>query len=91
LSKLFDALIDLGFGVFEAEAEGVADGAADGAEGDAAGVEGEAEAGVSAGLSLAHPNSNRTEEASPIATATLNGEEGTGEPYRLTPCVRCGY
>jgi hypothetical protein len=87
LSKLFDALIDLGFGVIEAEAEGVADGA----EGEAAGVEGDAEAGVSAGLSLAHPNSNRTEEASPIATATLNGEEGTGEPYRLTPCVRCGY
>jgi len=78
LSKLFDALIDFGFGVFEAEAEGVADGA----EGEAAGVEGDAEAGVSAGLSLAHPNSNKTEEASPRATATLNGEEGTGEGYR---------
>jgi hypothetical protein len=45
-------------------------------------VEGDAEAGVSAGLSLAHPNSNKTEEASPRATATLNGEEGTGEGYR---------
>jgi hypothetical protein len=79
LSKLFDALIGLGFGVFEAEGVG------DGAEDEAAGVEGAAEAGVSAGLSLLHPNRNSTEEASPRATATLNGEEGTGEPYRLMP------
>ena len=81
MSKLFDALIDFGFGVFEAEAEGVADGAED----EAAGVEGDADVGTSAGLSLLHPNSNSTEEASQRATATLNGEEGTGEPYRLTP------
>jgi hypothetical protein len=76
---LFDALIGLGFGVFEAE------GVADGADGEAAGVEGEAEAGVSAALSSPHPNRNSTDEATPRATVTLNGEKGTGEPYRLTP------
>jgi hypothetical protein len=79
LSKLFDALIDLGFGVDDAE--GVADG--DDAEGEAAGVEGDAEAGASADLSLPHPKSKSSAEASPRTIATRVGDERTGEGYSV--------
>jgi hypothetical protein len=76
LSKLSDALIDLGFGVGEAEellGEGLAE------VGVAAG---EGEAASAAGLSLLHPKNSNSDEASPSTTATLTGEEGTGEGYR---------
>jgi hypothetical protein len=86
LSKLSDALIDLGFGVGEAEellGEGLAE------VGVAAGA---GEAASAAGLSLLHPKSSNSDEASPRTTATLTGEEGTGEGYsvRLLATARAG-
>ena len=74
LSKLFEALICLGFGV------GVGVGEADGlAEvGAAAGV---GEAASVAGSSSPQPNRNSSEAVNPRTAATLTGDEGTGEPY----------
>ncbi|HET6759816.1 MAG TPA: hypothetical protein VFH20_11110 [Propionibacteriaceae bacterium] len=77
-----DALIVLGFGVGELEellGEGLAE------VGVAAGEGGAASA---AGLSLLHPKRTSSDEASPSTTATLTGEEGTGEGYRLESVKR---
>jgi hypothetical protein len=38
-------------------------------------------------LSLLHPKSSNSDEASPSTTATLTGEEGTGEGYRVNPSM----
>jgi hypothetical protein len=70
LSKLSDALTDLGFGV----GVGVVDGDGLAEFGVAAG---EGEAASAAGLSLLHPKRSNSDEASPRTTATLTGEEGT--------------
>jgi hypothetical protein len=78
LSKLFDALIGLGLGV--GVGVGVADGLAD-----VGGGVGAADVASAAGSSSPHPTSSS--DASPRATATLTGEEGTGEGYRLHPRI----
>jgi hypothetical protein len=44
---------------------------------------GDGEAASAAGLSLLHPKRKSSDEASPRTTATLTGEEGTGEGYRF--------
>ena len=83
MSKLSDALIGLGFGVgFGVEVE-EGDGLA---EVGVAAMEGEAAS--AAGLSLLHPKRRSSDEASPRTTATLTGEEGTGEGYRLESVKR---
>ena len=78
LSKLSDALICFGFGFGVGDADGLADvGVAEGVE-----------AASAAGSSLLHPKSS-SDDASPRTTATLTGEEGTGEGYRVKQWVRC--
>jgi hypothetical protein len=79
LSKLSDALISLGFGVGVGDADGLADVGA---------AEGVGEAASAAGSSLLHPESSSNDDASPRTTATLTGEEGTGEGYRVKQWVR---
>lgn len=78
LSKLSDAFTDLGFGVDVGvdEVDGLAEVGV--AAGDAA-------AGSAAGLSLLQPKRSSKDDASPTATVTLSGVQGTGEGYRLNP------
>ena len=59
--------------------------------GEAAELDGDA-GGVSAALSLLHPKSNSSDEASPSMMATLSGDERTGEGYsvRLLATARAG-
>jgi hypothetical protein len=76
LSKLFDALTDFGFGVGVGDGDGLA------VVGAAAGEE---DAASAAGLSSPHPKRISTDAASPRVTATLTGEEGTGEGYKVNP------
>ena len=78
LSKLSDALIDLGFGVGVGVGVDEGDGLAE-----VGAAAGDGEAASAAGLSLLHPKRKSSDEASPRTTATLTGEEGTGEGYRL--------
>ena len=81
LSKLLDALICLGFGVFVGV--GVGDGLAE-----LGVVEGAGEAASAAGSSSLHPNRNSSEAAKPTTAAALTGEEGTGEGYRQSMNAR---
>ena len=78
LSKLFDALIDLGLGVGFGEADGLAE------VGVGVGVA-DAEVALAAGSSLPHPDRSSSDAAIPRTIAALSGEERTGEGYRVNP------